>query len=79
MPRGPRASTRGNQARLTNRELDVLRLLADGLRNAAIAERLFVSSRTVDFHVSALLRKLDVDTRGGAVAAAHRLGVLQDR
>jgi predicted DNA-binding protein (UPF0251 family) len=53
VPRGPRPSTRRNEARLTARELEVLRLLADGLRNAAIAERLFLSPRIVDHHVSA--------------------------
>jgi DNA-binding CsgD family transcriptional regulator len=77
--RGPRASTRSNGAALTARELDVLRLLTDGLRNAAIAERLYVSRRTVDHHVSAILRKLGVRSRGEAVAEAGRLALLQDR
>ena len=79
VPRGPRASTRENAAALTTRELEVLRLLAEGLRNADIAERLVVSTRTVDHHVSAILRKLGVRTRGEAVAAATQLGVLEDR
>ena len=74
--RGPRPSTRTNDASLTARELDVLPLLAEGLRNAAIAERLFVSPRTVDHHVSAILRKLGVTTRGEAVAEAGRLALL---
>jgi predicted ATPase/DNA-binding CsgD family transcriptional regulator len=78
--RGPRPSTRENPASLTARELDVLALVAEGLRNAEIAERLFLSERTVGHHVSALLRKLDVSTRGQAGAEAKRLGVaVQDR
>jgi DNA-binding CsgD family transcriptional regulator len=78
VPRGPRPSTRRNEAQLTARELEVLRLVADGLRNAAIAERLFVSPRTIDHHISAILRKLDVQSRGEAVAEAARLGLLED-
>ena len=79
IPRGPRPSTRENTAQLTPRELDVLRLLSEGLRNAGIAERLFVSRRTVDHHVSAILHKLGVHSRGEAVAAAARSGLLEDR
>ena len=74
--RGPRSSSLTNGAALTTRELEVLHLLADGLRNAAIAERLFLSPRTVDHHVSAILRKLAVKTRGEAVAEAGRLALL---
>jgi DNA-binding NarL/FixJ family response regulator len=77
--RGPRPSTRGNSAQLTARELEVLRLLSDGLRNATIAERLFLSSRTVENHVSAILRKLNAHSRGEAVAEAARLALLKDR
>jgi DNA-binding NarL/FixJ family response regulator len=57
----------------------VLALVADGLRNAEIAQRLFLSPRTVDHHVSAILRKLGAHTRGEAAAEAARLGLLQDR
>jgi DNA-binding NarL/FixJ family response regulator len=53
----------------------VLPLLADGLRNAQIAEQLVVSANTVDHHVSAILRKLSVHTRGEATAEAARLGL----
>lgn len=74
--RGPRQSTLANPAALTAREVDVLRLLSDGLRNAAIAERLFVSPRTVEHHVSAILDKLAVQSRGEAVAEAGRRGLL---
>ena len=79
VPRGPRPSTRENPAGLTGRELEVLALLAQGLRNAAIAAELVVSERTVDHHVSAILRKLDVRTRGEAAAEATRLGVAGPR
>ena len=75
LPRGPRAATRQNPANLTAREIDVLALVAQGLRNADIAERLFLSAKTVDHHVSAILRKLGVRTRGEAGAEAVRLGV----
>ena len=77
VPRGPRPSTQENPAGLTTRELEVLALVAEGLRNAEIAERLIVTRKTVDHHVSAILRKLDAPTRGQAAAAARRLGLLQ--
>jgi DNA-binding CsgD family transcriptional regulator len=75
LPRGPRPATRDNPANLTPREIEVLTLIADGLSNAAIAERLFVSEKTVDHHVSAILRKLGVRTRHQATAMAAKLGV----
>jgi DNA-binding CsgD family transcriptional regulator len=77
LPRGPRPRTLRNPRQLTAREVEILAFVADGLRNAAIADRLFVSRRTVDHHVSAILRKLDVASRGQAVAEARRLGLLE--
>jgi DNA-binding NarL/FixJ family response regulator len=75
LPRGQRAQRRANPAGLTGRELEVLPLLAEGLRNAEIAQRLIVSQRTVDHHISSILRKLGVHTRGEAAAQAARLGL----
>ena len=80
LPRGPRPMTRKNPAGLTPREVEVLGLVAEGLRNSEIAERLFLSEKTVGHHVSAILRKLDVPDRRQASAEAVRLGLArQDR
>jgi DNA-binding CsgD family transcriptional regulator len=73
--RGPRPSTRDNPANLTARELEVLALLGDGLMNAQIALRLHLSVRTVDHHVSSILRKLEVPNRAQAGIEANRLGI----
>lgn len=64
--RGPRPSTRANFAGLTAREVEILGLLDEGLRNADIATRLHVSPKTVGHHVSSVLSKLGVKTRGEA-------------
>lgn len=77
IPRGPRPRTQANPAGLTARELEVLPLLIEGLRNSEIAQRLVVSPKTVDHHVSAILSKLDIRNRAEASAAAARLGIHQ--
>ena len=66
VPSGPRATTRAHPLGLTRRQHDVLGLLADGHTNAQIAERLFISAKTVDHHVSAILAKLHVSDRATA-------------
>ncbi|MFF4054531.1 ATP-binding protein [Streptomyces sp. NPDC001668] len=76
IPRGPLAATRENPAGLTDRQLQVIRLLAEGLTNAEIAARLVVSVRTIDNHVRAVLDKLDAPGRRQAAVRAAELGLL---
>jgi DNA-binding CsgD family transcriptional regulator/tetratricopeptide (TPR) repeat protein len=64
--RGPRPSTRAHPSGLTAREVEILELLDEGLRNADIARRLHLSPKTVDHHVSSVLAKLNVRSRGEA-------------
>jgi ATP/maltotriose-dependent transcriptional regulator MalT len=67
-----------NDSGLTGRELEVLRLVADGLTNQAIAEKLFVSDHTVHRHLANILNKLSVSSRAAAVAQAARRGLLAE-
>jgi DNA-binding NarL/FixJ family response regulator len=73
IPRGSRASTRLDPHGLTRREAEILQLLAKGLRNSAIARKLFLSTKTVDHHVSSILTKLGVPSRAEAAALARKL------
>jgi len=75
IPRGPRAATRAAPAGLTPREQEVLVLLADGLPDREISERLFISERTVHHHVSAVLFKIGVSSRTAAAREAARMGI----
>ena len=61
---------------LTNRELEVLTLVAEGLSNAEIARRLVVSTHTVHRHIANLMRKLEVNSRTAAVSRASKLGLI---
>ncbi|MBN1640907.1 MAG: response regulator transcription factor, partial [Anaerolineae bacterium] len=61
---------------LSERELEVLALIADGLTNREIAERLYIATGTVKTHTSSIYGKLDVHSRTQAVARAHALGIL---
>lgn len=72
VPRGARPSTKDHPFGLTRREAQILDLVRDGLSNPAIAKRLFVSARTVDHHVSAVLAKLGASTRAEAIEIARR-------
>jgi DNA-binding CsgD family transcriptional regulator len=72
---GAASSSPGDTAGLTARELEVLRLLAEGLTNAEIAGRLILSERTVSNHLSHIFGKIEVSNRAGAVAFAHRHGL----
>jgi DNA-binding CsgD family transcriptional regulator len=76
VPARRRSATLANPAGLTTRQTEVLRLLDDGLTNAELAERLYLSVKTVDHHVSAILTKLDVTKRRDAVRRARELGLL---
>ncbi len=62
---------------LTPRELEVLGLISQGLQNSEIAAQLFVTERTVKFHVSSILAKLGADNRTEAVAIAARRGLIR--
>jgi len=73
---GPQSATRAHPLGLTKREGEVLDLICGGHTNAEIAARLFISARTVDHHVSAVLAKLGAPTRTVAAAEAVRLGLV---
>jgi DNA-binding CsgD family transcriptional regulator/tetratricopeptide (TPR) repeat protein len=75
IPAGPRTATRAHPLGLTRREREVLDLICAGHTNAEIAAKLFLSTRTVDHHVSAVLAKLGAPTRGAAASHAARLGL----
>ena len=75
IPRGPRPATRANPANLTSRQLEVLRFVAAGMTNQEIAQHLFISPKTVEHHVSAILKRLNVATRTEAAGWAANLDI----
>ena len=79
LPEADATATRSrsdNDAGLTKREIEVLRLVAEGLNNQVIADRLFVSEHTIHRHVANIFSKLSVSSRAAAVAQAARRGLI---
>ena len=74
---GSRAAASHEGAGLTRRELEVVRLVADGRKNKEIAEALVISTRTVDMHVRNILSKLDCRSRVEAASRATELGLIE--
>ena len=75
-PRRPFDEQPRDPGALTGREHEVLELMAEGYTNPQIADRLFLSPKTVGIHVSRVLAKLDAHTRGEAAAVARRRGLI---
>ena len=76
IPKGPRASTKANPGGLTERQVDVLKLLTRGMSNSEIASSLFISPKTVDHHISAIFAKLNLHSRTEAAAYVRTNGML---
>lgn len=74
IPRGPHEATRSHPFGLTARQDEVFALMREGLSNAEIASRLFITGKTVEHHVSAIYTKLDVSSRSEAVSVSDNLG-----
>jgi DNA-binding NarL/FixJ family response regulator len=79
VPAGARATTREHPLGLTRREQEVLDLVAVGQTNDEISQRLVISVKTVDHHVSAVLSKLGVGSRRQAATEAARLGLVDTK
>jgi DNA-binding NarL/FixJ family response regulator len=75
VPTRPNETTRTNPGGLTNRQLDVARLLARGLTNSEIAAEAFISTKTAEHHVSAVLAKLGLPNRRAVQLHAVQLGL----
>ncbi|MEN3330285.1 MAG: hypothetical protein V7638_5092 [Acidobacteriota bacterium] len=79
IPRGPRPTTKDNPAGLTARQMEVLSLMSEGCTNAEMADRLFISYKTVDHHVSAILAKLDARSRAEAISIALQSNLIKPK
>jgi len=77
IPKGPRQSTKENPSGLTGRQMDVIKLLTKGLSNSEIAGKLFISPKTVDHHISAILSKLNLHSRTEAATFAQSSGMIE--
>ena len=75
--RVPRPAPAPQLDELTERELDVFRLIARGLSNAEIGEKLFISDTTVKTHITHILQKLDLRDRVQVVVLAYQTGVVE--
>jgi DNA-binding NarL/FixJ family response regulator len=75
IPAGARTATKAHPRGLTAREQQILQLLSEGQSNEEISATLFISVRTVEHHVSAILGKLGVSTRHRAAKEARQLGL----
>ena len=76
VPRGPTQRTQNHPAGLTRRQAQVLDLVSEGLSNPEIADRLCISSKTAEHHVSAIIARLDVASRREAASVARERGLL---
>jgi len=76
VPARRRSTTLRNPAGLTRRQIEVLQRMDEGLTNAELAAPLYLSAKTVDHHVSAILAKLDVANRRDAVRRGRELGII---
>lgn len=71
IPKGPRQSTKENPSGLTGRQMEILELVATGLSNSEIGSKLYISTRTVENHVSTIFSKLNIHSRVEASALVH--------
>jgi DNA-binding NarL/FixJ family response regulator len=72
----PTTQARPEAIRLTRREIEVLNLVMEGMSSQAVADRLFVCKKTVDFHLENIYEKLEVNTRVQALRRAIELGLI---